>query len=799
MKKISINQNWKYRADFNKAYLKKDFNDKSWDTVCLPHTNTELPLNSFDEKLYQFVSTYRKTIRYTASFKDARVILHFEAVMISCEIWINGKKAASHHGGYTPFKIELTEYLKAKEDLHIAVMVDSTERSDIPPHGNVVDYLTFGGIYREAYLSIHKNIIIENIHIIPQGLLTTKTTAMIDLYIDSAAKTEGPASVTINLKDKNKTIAKASSDIIFGKGKSTERIALDIPDDIILWTIDDPYLYNFEISIKNKGDVESHESAYGFRKAEFRNDGFYLNGDKIKLIGLNRHQSFPYQGYAMPWRAQHKDADIIKNDFSCNIVRSSHYPASKHFLERCDQIGLLVFEEIPGWQHIGDEKWKEESIRDVKEMITRDWNHASVIIWGVRINESPDDHDFYVRTNDTARKLDTERPTGGVRNFEKSELIEDVYTFNDFIHDGTGLALESRKTIAKKEVPYLVTEHNGHMFPTKRFDSEERSTEHALRHLDVINAVMNHDDISGAIGWCAFDYNTHKDFGSSDQICYHGVADIFRIPKYAAAAYSSQIDVETKPVLEIASLMAKGERSAARIFPVYIFTNCDSLKIYKEKKFIGEFFPTDEAYKSLLHPPVILKELIGNQIEEYNFSQKHGERIREILSAIMIEGKKALNLKRKLFMFFILKKYKMTMKDAENLFKNLCADWGQKDKSYTFKGIYKGKEVITKTAGPSYAVKLKAEADDTLLSSEDWDTTRIVFSCVDEFDNISPFINDYIEFSITGPGEIIGPKQTGLPGGVSGAWVKTTGKKGTIKVSAKTSRFESDEILIKVK
>jgi len=798
MNKISINENWKYSADYQKDYLKKDFNDKSWDTVCLPHTNIELPLNSFDETLYQIISTYRKTIKYSADYKDTRVIMHFEAAMISCEVWINGKKATSHKGGYTPFTVELTDFFKDKKDIHIAVKVDSTERTDIPPHGNVVDYLTFGGIYREVYLTLHKEIILENVHIIPQGILTSNPVAMIDLYIDSTIKTD-ETTISVKLLDEDKTIVETSSYIYISTGKSTERVALNLPTNLNLWSIDDPYLYRFHISIKNKGDVEPNEIIFGFRKAEFRNDGFYLNGEKIKLIGLNRHQSFPYQGYAMPWRAQHKDADILKNDMGCNIVRSSHYPASRHFLDRCDQIGLLVFEEIPGWQHIGDEQWKKESLRDVEEMITRDWNHPSIIIWGVRINESPDDHDFFKKTNEIARTLDPDRATGGVRNFEKSELLEDVYTYNDFIHDGTGLALESRKAIAKKEVPYLVTEHNGHMFPTKRFDTEERCTEHALRHSDVINAAMAADEISGAIGWCAFDYNTHKDFGSSDQICYHGVADIFRIPKYGAAAYSSQIDPEKRPVLELASLMAQGERPAARIFPVYIFTNCDSVNVYKEGKFIGEYFPTKESYESLSHPPVILKELIGNQLSNYNFSEKESEKIKEILSALMMHGKKALNLRRKINMYIILKKHKMTMADAEQLFLTLCADWGIKEKSYTFKGVYDGKEVISKTAGPSFATKLKIETDDVELSSEDWDTTRIVFSLVDEYGNICPYINEFIEFLIKGPGQMIGPQTTAMTGGVIGAWIKTSGKKGTIKVSAKTSRFESEEISIKVK
>lgn len=171
-----------------------------------------------------------------------------------------------------------------------------------------------------------------------------------------------------------------------------------------------------------------------------------MNGRKIKLLGLNRHQSYPYVGYAMPKRAQRRDADVLKEELGLNMVRTSHYPQSRHFLDRCDEIGLLVFEEIPGWQHIGGEAWKEQAVRDVEDMIIRDRNHPSIVIWGVRINESQDDHDLYTRTNELARKLDPTRATGGVRYIVGSELLEDVYTINDFVHDGGHKNIWRRKS-----------------------------------------------------------------------------------------------------------------------------------------------------------------------------------------------------------------------------------------------------------------------------------------------------------------------------------------------------------------
>lgn len=135
----------------------------------------------------------------------------------------------------------------------------------------------------------------------------------------------------------------------------------------------------------------------------------------MKLIGLNRHQSWPYAGYAMPRRIQRKDARILKEELGCNMVRTSHYPQSRHFLDACDELGLLVMEEIPGWQHIGDEAWKERSLKELEDMIIRDYNRPSIVLWGVRINESQDDHNFYERTNALAHSMDSGRQTGGTR------------------------------------------------------------------------------------------------------------------------------------------------------------------------------------------------------------------------------------------------------------------------------------------------------------------------------------------------------------------------------------------------
>jgi beta-galactosidase len=270
------------------------------------------------------------------------------------------------------------------------------------------------------------------------------------------------------------------------------------------WDIEDPYLYFLKLElVRNTTDAEKLDEKqvrFGFRTCEFRQDGFYLNHRRIKLLGLNRHQSYPYVGYAMPKRQQQRDAEILKKELKVNAVRTSHYPQSRHFLDRCDELGLLVFTEIPGWQHIGDSSWKDIAVNMVREMIVQYRNHPSIILWGVRINESQDDDEFYTRTNRLAHELDPDRQTGGVRYLQKSSLLEDVYTYNDFYHNGTNPGLSKKeKATSNMAAPYLVTEFNGHMFPTKTFDNEEHRLEHALRHARVLDALFAQEEITGGL------------------------------------------------------------------------------------------------------------------------------------------------------------------------------------------------------------------------------------------------------------------------------------------------------------
>lgn len=695
-------------------------------SVTLPHNAKEVPLQYFDEKMYQHSYIYRKFFDLDLS-QHQRAFFVFEGVMAEAKIVVNGQELVTHKGGYTEFTCEITHAVcKGKNE--VVVLVNSSEKQNIPPFGHTIDYLTFSGIYRDVTLKVTDEVAIEEVFAQPSDVLTDNIKLNVSFVADASVEQIRTFNCEINGQKQELTTRLQA-------GKNQLSISFD-QLDVSLWDIDHPNLYSLRLETSG----EQWEEKIGFREAKFTDHGFLLNGNPIKLVGLNRHQSYPYVGYAMPKRVQEKDADILKNELNLNLVRTSHYPQSKHFLNRCDELGLLVFEEIPGWQYIGDAQWKEIAKNNVKEMILAHRNHPSIILWGVRINESADDDEFYLQTNQIAKSFDSSRQTGGVRCFENSHLLEDVYTMNDFIWGFTEERLRSPKQVTglEKDVPYLVTEFAGHMYPTKSYDQEERMIQHIHRHMEVHAKAAQDDTISGAIGWCAFDYQTHQNFGSGDRICYHGVMDIFRLPKMASYFYKSQKSPKKEVVMELASRWAYGERNMGGVYPLEVYTNCDYVEIFLNGKTVPEAkaYPDHTAYPGILHPPCIIGE----------YEDRWG----------------------------------MPFEDAKLV--------GYIDQQPVIEREY--------TASPILS-ELYVACDDHTLYGTVQDATRVVVKALDQKGNILPFAFFPLRIEVSGPIMLVGDDMASLIGGKYAFWIKTTGQTGKGKIKVKSpSLSQETEILI---
>lgn len=340
---------------------------------------------------------------------------------------------------------------------------------------------------------------------------------------------------------------------------------------------------------------------------------------------------------------------------------------------------------------------------------------------------------MYEKTNAIAHQLDPSRATSGVRCFQNSSLLEDVYAYNDFSHSGNNPgALEKEQVTPDAKKGYLISECNGHIFPTKSFDHWEKRQEHALRHARVQNAAAESGNIAGCFGWCMFDYATHKDFGSGDRICYHGVMDSHRNPKLAATVYASQS--EDKNVLEIGSNMEIGEYALSKIGQTYAFTNADEVWVYKNESLLGKYH--SKEWKGLKHGPIELKGITG-----------------------------------------------------------FLGDWGVESTVWRFDAIKDNRVVASRIKCPSDKLHLEVKVSHTVLEESDtYDVAAVRIRILDGNDNLASYAQLPVQFKIDGEAEIIGAHVVTAEGGMCGTYIRTTGKDGRAKLFISTSQTEEKMI-----
>jgi len=747
--RISLNQDWRYRADDDEAYANPRASERGFVPVHLPHCNVEVPANNFSEQRTQFVSWYRKHLPTPAGEADARVLLDFDGVMMVAEVFVNGRLAGTHRGGYVGFTVDITDFLRrtAGADNVLAVRVDSHLQPDIPPCGRVMDYQTFGGIYRDVRLRVVPGCYLADLFVrTPQPLAACKTVeATATVANTTATDWNGVARLELfSLDGKRLAQGPATACRIAARTEGTVELTLRELEGIELWTLEAPCRYQARVTLSAGRRVADRlDTRFGFREAVFTPEGpFLLNGQPVKLVGHNRHQTYPYIGAAAPARLQRRDADILKFELGSNVMRTSHYPQSPHFLDRCDEIGLLVFEEVPGWGHIGDAGWKDLLCRDVEMMIRRDRNHPSIILWGVRVNESADDHDFYTRTNQLSRALDPTRPTGGVRWGVESEFLEDVFTANDYAYRPPDHIINEPPV-----TPYLVTEY-GPLIDARHTAPMETLAKYTMIHADILNAVMGHPRVAGAVGWCAFDYHS-QDWVTVDSIQPWGVCDVFRAPKLAASLYASQLDPRVRPVLQAATRWKVGDQAgfdpnentmkSGHDAPLVVFSNCEQVEIFIGDEARSVFTPARDRFPQLPHPP-----------------------------------------------FFCT---------------GLGTIWGPAWQELRIVG-YVGGQAVTEQRFPASndARNLSLEIDDRELIADGTDMTRLLLKHTDAFGNPQSHSRVAVTLEVTGPATLVGPNPCALAGGIAGLYLRAGTVPGKVLVKAHAAELGvTQEVTVRIR
>ena len=759
----SLCNHWEFTREWTAGFLT---GEGVFDAVRLPHTVQELPLHYADHESYQMVCGYRRKLNVTPEMAGKRLFLQFDGAAHIATVYVNGRELTTHRNGYTSFRVEVTNCVAPGDNL-VAVKLDTTENPAVPPFGFVIDYLTYGGLYREVWLDVREQSLISDLYI------TTPTTESLRLEITA----ENAAGCTYLVE-----VLDEAGYILLNKRTCDDIMELPVPG-ARKWSVDDPYRHTLVVELEKDGIVLDRQAVkFGFRTIQWKANEFLLNGEKIFLRGLNRHQSYPYVGYAAPEKLQREDARILKEELGCVITRTSHYPQSKHFIDECDRLGLLVFTEIPGWQHVGDKNWQEQAIENTREMVMQYRNHPSIVFWGTRINESQDFDDFYRQTNEVAQTLDPSRPTTGVRFTEQSHLLEDVYSYNDFSHTGNNAGVKPKKSVTPNvKKGLLITEHNGHMFPTKSYDPWMKRQEHALRHARVQNDAVADGDHLGCIGWCMFDYATHKDFGSGDRICYHGVLDSFRNPKLAAAVYASQ--QEKLPVLAVGSPMDIGDYPAGNIGQVSVFSNADEVRLYKNGLYVSTLEKGD--FSALPHGPLVLTDTIGDLLmTEEGFDKAKADLLKKALNSAAKYGLAGMPKADLARMGYAMLRYKMNFKDGVALYGKYVGNWGGEATAWRFDAVKDGEVVKTVTCCPSAKLHLEVTPSHTRLTEgATYDMAAVRIRVLDEFGNVAPYAQLPLRLNLIGPAELVGPDVVVAEGGMTGTYIRTIGENGTAKLT----------------
>lgn len=745
---IPLNQNWLFGGKMDPSSLGQNFSDKGFSPVTLPHCVTDLSWHDWDVTSWQTAWAYSNHFSFPKELMGMRVFLHFEGVLVGTYPSINGHQLTPHYGGYLPFSYEITEWVHAGENT-LLTGVDA-RWSNVPPDGhpdgaNRVDFLEPGGIHREVWLEAVPKVYISDVFAKPVDVLTHNRHIETRCTIDAGVALQKPVVLQVEMKESGRVISRARKEIRIEKTGQTE-ITLNLANlgNVILWDVDNPKLYDIETTLLVGGSpLHNHKTRTGLRDARFTVDGFFLNGRRLQIFGLNRHEVYPYAGFAMPDRVMRHDAEMLRKEFNCNMVRCSHYPQREAFLDACDELGMMVWEETPGWGYIGDDAWKELLVRDVRDMIIRDRNHPSIIIWGTRANESRNEVELYKRTRALAQTLDGTRPSSGsmTSHTTGNGWDEDVFSYDDYHGDGKGNATLHEPI---KGVPYLVSEAVGQFNyeVNKGFTCMySRDATIHIQQLQAINHAQAHEKAAenssncGVIGWCAFEYSSPHN--SAKGIKNPGVADVFRIPKLGASFYQSQRDIKKGAVIhpnfywDFGAQTPSGPGKNAAIF-----SNCDRLELFVNGQHHSTLQPDRKRYPKLKYAPFFADlELSGTDFPE-----------------LRIDG---------------------YVKDEKKISRNFSSN--------------------------PHSDQFLVVADDKELIGNGSDGTRVVFRVTDKYGAPRPFAEGIVNFQIKGPGVIVGDKQFDLKpaGGAAAIWVRTKpNTSGTIVLEATHSTFGTKTVQI---
>jgi beta-galactosidase len=725
-----------------------DLDDSDWDVVTVPHTVVPLSWELWDSSAWEKVWAYRRTLSVDRR-PDERVFIDFDAAMTAATVSLNGKVLGEHFGGYLPFGWEITDDV-TDGDNQLTVILDSRFNINVPPNittaapSSAVDYAQPGGLHRDVWLRFEPRAFISDVALSNFDVMDAaarRTSAVVSVDSTSALS---DAVVAVSLTDADGTVlSTASRTVNLGKGVTQVPLDLTQLELVELWDVDSPTLYTIVAVLEINGATEYRaERRTGYREARFELDGFYLNGRRRYLLGVNRHGYFPFAAFAMSDRVHRRDVEIIRNELNCLMVRCAHYPQTESFLDACDELGLLVWEESPGWQHVGDSIWQERAVSEIEAMIRRDRHRPSIVIWAARLNETNDRPDFYARTEALVKNLDPTRATSGTMHgaYSRDAIFQhDVFSYDDY---ETRLDDQGRRRPdllpPVDDRPYLISETvSARSSPTtfyRRWEHPRIQEHQALDYANMHNDAMGDPRYLGALAWSAFDYHTVTN-NHYRHVKFSGLGDVFRILKPGAAIYRAQVDPTVRVVIEPAfswettfrgSHEYDGRLEMAPWDPgdeAMICSNCDRLEVYLDDVRVSVAYPDRDRFPHLPYAPTFVDLRIGADVPE-----------------LRIDG---------------------FLGDEMVLSRKFSAD----------------RELDS----------LLVQSDVDAIVADGVDSTRVTLAIVDRYSNPRTSHGSIVELSVDGPAVLVGDRaiDLGQTGAAAAVWVRSVaGQVGSIALRA---------------
>lgn len=434
-----INDNWFYLEDGIQNNYDLYQTSKQWEKVILPHTWNKSDALDQIPGYRRNISWYEKEIFIPAIKNNQVYQLHFDGVNNQSEVFVDGRKAGGHIGGFVGFNVDITNYIKKGEMNLIQIRVDNSFDPFVIP-SQKSDFVIYGGITRNVWLNVLPRTHIEKLLVQTPEVSAKTASTRIQFFANNFDENKSIEIDAVIKDNSGKVVVNKITKADLKKGET--KIDLELPElkNPILWSPSSPYLYKIELTLTADGkQIDKISDRIGYRWFEFKEHGaFYLNGERLLLRGTHRHEELSGYGNALPDSIHRNDMRMIK-EMGANFVRLAHYPQAPEVYRACDELGLLVWDENPWCRGgVGPTQWQENTINIFKEMILQNYNHPSIILWSIG-NESdwlPDFPDgdnadvlkaFAQTLNDLAKRMDPFRYTT-TRKFPAAQDIVDVFS-----------------------------------------------------------------------------------------------------------------------------------------------------------------------------------------------------------------------------------------------------------------------------------------------------------------------------------------------------------------------------------